>query len=105
MIVDMLNAPNGDATRITVVPHTDSICAPCPNRLDKKCEMEEKVTALDRAHSDALKFQANESMTWGEAKKRIADNLSLEKFHEMCTTCEWKKYGLCEKVLSEFLQN
>ncbi|MBX3709185.1 MAG: DUF1284 domain-containing protein [Gammaproteobacteria bacterium] len=102
-IMETLNLIEGNHTVIHIVSHTDSICDPCPNRMRNTCTTEEKITVLDRSHATALDIKAGESMTWGEAKNRIAEKISLEKFHQICATCNWKKYGICENALTKFL--
>jgi|SRR5579885_732909 hypothetical protein len=103
LIMDQLNSIHGDETLITISGHTDSICDPCPNRLGRKCSTEEKVTGLDNAHAAALEIKPGTSITWGEAKKRIAEKITLAKFNQICATCSWKEYGICEGVLTRFL--
>ena len=103
-IMDSLNSPTGNATPITITHHTDSICAPCPNRIGQTCTTEQKITVLDNAHATALAIHAGETLTWGDAKKRIAEKLSLDTFHQICATCSWKNLGICEDVLTKFLQ-
>jgi hypothetical protein len=102
-IVAQLNAPDGDATPIEVVPKTDAICSACPHRQAEACAQEEKIQALDAAHLQTLKLTYGATLTWGEAKKVLKDTVSLEKFHHMCSGCNWKRLGICEKVLTEFL--
>ena len=103
-IVDVLNGPGGDGTDVTIVDHTDSICTPCPNRREKLCTTEEEIRVLDHAHATALEISPNEVITWGQAKSRIAEKMSLKKFHEICQTCGWKKLGICEQALTAFLE-
>ena len=100
-IMNKLNAPDGDATAIHVVSHTDAICAPCPHRTGKTCTSEENINVLDRAHAEALSIQAGDELTWGEAKERIQNNITLATFHRICATCEWKPLGICEEVIKE----
>ena len=102
-IMDVLNAPDGDKTPINIVGHTHSICHPCPNRLNASCLTEEKITVLDQAHARALNISAGETITWEDAKKKIAERLTLQTFHQICGPCEWKEYGICEEVLKDFL--
>jgi hypothetical protein len=95
MIVENLT----DKTPITVVNNTDSICAPCPHRLGLKCESQEKINLLDKAHQEILQLPAK--ITWGEAKQKIKENMTLEKFHSACEPCQWKQYGMCEATLTK----
>ncbi len=102
-IMSLLHSPEGDNTHIHIVDHTDSICDPCPHRIGNACQTEEKIAVLDQAHANALDIKVNTTMTWGEAKNKIAQHLTLDKFHQMCATCSWKKWGICESRLKEFL--
>lgn len=102
-LMDELSSENGDETMINVINHTDSICQPCPHRTGKTCTSQEKITKLDHAHSDALALGAGDVISWGQAKNRIKENISLAKFHSICSGCEWKNLGICEGVLTEFL--
>lgn len=97
----ILNSTAGDNTEINVVAHTDSICAPCPNRQAQTCLTEEKITVLDKNHASALQIKPGDTLTWREAKTRIAKQIPMETFHHICATCSWKSYGICEKVLSQ----
>jgi uncharacterized protein len=101
-IMDALNAPDGDLTRINVINETDSICNPCPNRIGKTCTSEANIAILDDAHAAALQIQAGDHLTWGEAKKLIAEKITLDKFHHICATCSWKKLGICESILKKY---
>lgn len=88
-------------TMIEVVAETDSICSPCPHRRETKCTEQHKISQLDNAHADILQLTAGDKMTWEQAKKRIKSEMTLEKFHEACAPCEWKKLGICEGVLRD----
>jgi uncharacterized protein len=98
-IMQQLNAPDGDNILLHVVDETDSICAPCPHRLDKLCESQTKIMQLDKAHASVLGLTPGDKITWGEAKQRILKQMTLEKFHRICQGCEWKSLGICEDTL------
>ncbi len=99
----LLKSAGGDDIPIEVVSHTDSICTPCPHKRDLLCESQAVIADLDAKHAAVLALQAGEVLTWGQAKQRIAENMTLEKFEHTCATCSWKKFGICEKILTEFL--
>ncbi|VVC77302.1 hypothetical protein AQUSIP_26290 [Aquicella siphonis] len=102
-IMQTLNSNQGENASIEVIDHTDSICNPCPNRTHKTCTSEEKIQTLDQSHTAALDFQPGDVITWEHAKKRIAERLTLETFHRICSPCRWKDLGICENVLTRFL--
>lgn len=99
----MLDLTQNPKTEITVTHESDSICAPCPNRIDKFCSTETKINHLDNLHSKHLGFQPGQRYTWQDAKQQIANKLNLNLFHQICATCSWKGYGICENVIKTFL--
>ena len=101
-IMMQLNSAQGDDIVINVVEYTDSICEPCPSKRDKRCVTQKKILQLDRAHTEILQIKEGDKITWGTAKKRIAEYMTLEKFHTACAPCIWKKTGMCENVLNKF---
>ncbi len=100
-IMQQLNSVLGDEEVIDVVAATDSICSPCPNRRGALCADQHKISILDQAHAAILNLHEGEQITWGEAKKRIAESMTLEAFDQACASCEWKKLGICEEVLKK----
>ena len=103
VIVDELSGPDGEQVSITVVAQADSICAPCPNKRGVLCTSQAKITALDKAHAQILQLKAGDVLSWGEAKARIANAMSLEKFNKACAVCGWKELGVCEQALKKLL--
>lgn len=101
-IMQQLNTPLGNQTTIEVVAETDSICAPCPSRREALCTQQDKISKLDKAHAEILHIEPGDKITWENAKGKLADFMTLEKFHAACAPCEWKKLGICEKVLTDF---
>lgn len=89
----------GDEIPIRVVGGTDRICAPCPNREGDFCSTETKIASLDRAHAKVLELRTGDTLTWGEAKRRIMDKMTPEKFHQACAPCSWRSLGVCERAL------
>lgn len=89
----------GDETQIEVVESTDSICQPCPNRQGSLCATEEKIRALDEAHMKVLDIRDGDVLTWGEAKKKLAEKMTVEAHHKACAPCAWRSLGLCEAAL------
>ncbi len=100
-IADRLRAGDGsgDSIQIHVVAGSDAICGPCPNRRDSVCSGEEKIRRLDQAHSQALGIRPGDTLTWGDAKKLLAQKMSVEKFEAACAPCAWKAMGVCKAAL------
>ena len=89
-----------DETLITVVPLTDAIFEPCPNRLGSLCNKQETITRLDHAHQTELDLNPGDILTWKQAKEKLA-HLSLEDHHRICEGCSWRDLGLCAQALQE----
>lgn len=91
--------------KIQIVEYMDNICDPCPNKInDRICKTQDKIEKLDSAHKKILQLEFGEYITWKEAKKRIQDKMSIDKFHKACDGCSWKKYGICEQQLSNLIK-
>jgi uncharacterized protein len=86
-------------TEIQITSHTDSICAPCPHRQGKSCDSEAHIQELDAKHREALQLENTPSISWANARERIKENISLDVFHRICASCEWKSLGICEQKL------
>jgi hypothetical protein len=98
---------NEDAdTLIEVVEYMDDICSACPNKIDEIiCQSQEKIIKLDKAHKNVLSLKIGDTLSWNQAKERIKNNMSVEKFHKACDGCSWKQYGVCEQTLIELIHN
>lgn len=86
---------------IQVVGRKDSICSACPHQSVKGCAQEEKIQGLDERHAQILKLNRGDIMSWREAKQRLIDHMTLDRFHQACSGCEWKCYGICETALKK----
>ena len=99
-IADLLRTqPDGDDTLIEVTLFSDSICQPCPNRRGARCDTHSKISALDEAHAQILQLQHGDRITWGEAKRRLKEHMTLEAHQRACAPCGWRTLGVCEKAL------
>jgi len=98
-IVDQLNSEQRDQIEIEVVEGIDGICQPCPNHQSGVCQTEDKIKAFDERHAEVLSIKTGDTLTWEQAKKIIAEKMTLEKFHQACRGCSWKPLGICETHL------
>ena len=95
----MLREPEfGDKVEIAIAEGADDICKGCPHLKEQKCASE-IVPTLDENHATILKLKAGDKLCWGIAKKRIADNMTLDSFEKACGPCFWKQLGFCKEAL------
>jgi hypothetical protein len=99
-ICDQLRAPDGDSIEIEVIEETDAICKPCPHRRGSLCTEQTKIEQLDQAHAKVLGIKPGDQLTWGEAKDRLRQRMSIATHLEICQGCEWLDHGDCRKALA-----
>lgn len=99
-IVDQLE----DNTLISVTMKADAVCEPCPHRVGDNCHKDELIQGLDKAYQEKLRLMDGEVLSWGEAKARIKEHVSLSDFDQICKVCEWQSLGYCKEGLNTLLQ-
>lgn len=92
-----------DCTEIEVVEGADSICKPCPHRRGSLCATQEKIERLDQAHAQVLGLKGGDRLTWGEAKERLRQRMSIATHLKVCQGCEWLDQGHCRKALADLI--
>ena len=90
-----------EETKIKIINCLDDICFSCPNADGKKCKNENTVQVLDQKHSLAFNVKIGDIITWQEATNRIKTLISKKLFDEICFSCKWKKFKVCENNLSD----
>ncbi|SES16241.1 hypothetical protein SAMN04490244_106222 [Tranquillimonas rosea] len=100
-IVGGLRAPGGEGTVIEVTGSADGICGPCPKRRGAGCVSQDKIDRLDAAHGKALGVAPGDRLSWGEARRRIRDNVRPGDLATLCAGCQWLSLGYCEDALAE----
>jgi uncharacterized protein len=100
IVMGQLRQPSGDETVITVTEAVDDICMPCPKRRGQLCATQSSIDKLDAAHATALNLVPGETLTWGEAQRRIRAAVPPGSLKTLCAGCEWEPYGMCEAALA-----
>ncbi|MCM2278066.1 MAG: DUF1284 domain-containing protein [Oligoflexia bacterium] len=96
---ELRSTPAGEEIQIEVTTISDSICQPCPDRRGEGCQSEIKIQTLDLAHARILGLSPGERLSWGEAKRRIAERMTPGAFENACAPCSWKELGVCRQAL------
>ncbi|MEM7589483.1 MAG: DUF1284 domain-containing protein [Myxococcota bacterium] len=102
-IAQQLRSKEGDSVKLQVVHKTDSICSACPLQQGALCKHQTRIEQLDAAHQQALGLKNGQVLTWGQAKQRIGQRVTLQRFERMCASCSWKPLGLCRNALKQLL--
>ena len=105
VVADGLHQEGGDETLITVTREADVICGPCPHRRGQGCASQEKIDGLDARHAARLNLVDGETLTWAEAKTRIAAKVKSGDLSDLCKDCQWLELGLCEDALAKLIKS
>lgn len=88
------------ATEVVFTAEADAICGPCPSRRGTGCEMQAKITGLDRRHAEALAIAPGARMSWADAQGRATSRLAPPDLDRICAGCRWLDLGLCKQALA-----
>ncbi|UZQ50374.1 DUF1284 domain-containing protein [Clostridium kluyveri] len=87
-------------TRIKVISGVDEICSCCPNNTEEKlCRYEIKIKSIDKKILNLLDLNLNEIYTYKYILDTIHEKINHKIFENICGTCQWFKYGYCQKGL------
>lgn len=85
-------------TVVHLVNGPDCLCEKYPK--DKECHcLNENIYERDAAILSLLNLQVGQTLSWGEIEEKIKQYVKPSIIHTICSTCEWKTYGYCEKGL------
>lgn len=105
VVADGFHQEGGDETLITVTREADVICGPCPHRRGQGCASQEKIDGLDARHAARLNLVDGETLSWAEAKMRIAAKVKSGDLSDLCKGCQWLELGLCEDALAKLIKS
>lgn len=92
-------------SKITIIDSIDCICSECPNNINNThCQTQHKVKTLDSNIINSLKLKKNKTYTYNEILEILTNNLSIETFNHICSTCQWFKYGYCNDAMFKLLK-
>ena len=93
-------------TKIKLIVNCDDLCVKCPNKqLDDVCVTKEKVAKLDYNTLQIYDLKENEEYTFNQIIDTIYKHFNKNKFHKICSTCNWYKDGVCsDNIIDEQLE-
>ncbi len=94
IVSELANRP---MTQINITAGCDLLCTKCPNNVRGTCISRDKVAAMDRAVLNICGLAYGESIPWADlAFKARKGIFETDKFHEICSNCQW--YDLCRNT-------
>ena len=93
-------------TKIKLIVNCDTLCKNCPNKqLGDICITKEKVDKLDYNTLQVYALKENEEYTFNEIIDTVYKHFNKNKFHKICSTCNWYKDGICsDNIIEEQLK-
>jgi hypothetical protein len=92
--------PEGRNVAIRITFGADTLCAPCPKRVNLGCQTQSKIDRLDAAHAEILGLRDGQTLTWGAALDRVRDRVGPEDLDRICEGCGWLDAGMCKRALA-----
>lgn len=87
----------GEATEITVVFSTDSLCAHCPNMVGTDlCTSQEKVKRFDRKTAEYFGLE-EKTYIYQELIQKINSQMTSERMDDICDGCQWYPISSCKR--------
>jgi hypothetical protein len=83
-------------TPVRLARVADDVCAACPNLSGGRCADGEKVGALDEGWLRETGLSGDETLPWGELRRRYADRMTGEALRRVCGACQW--LALCTEI-------
>ena len=91
------NNPN---TRIKLIVNCDNLCDNCPNmQANKSCMSKENVAKLDYNALNVYNLKENQDYIFSDIINNIYKNFDSNKFHRICSSCNWYKEGVCSDLI------
>lgn len=76
----------------------DNLCSHCPSNKGLVCESEEKVKLMDYKVCKYFNL-TEETYVYKEVIEKIKSKITKEILQDICETCEWYSYGICENLI------
>ncbi len=93
---------NNNQKCIKLSNNCDDICKCCPNKLHSNtCRKEEFIKHLDESYKQICNFDYNTQYSLEELNNIIKNNLTIDKFKNVCGNCEW--FFICSKLIKNII--
>lgn len=91
------------STKVKLITKCDDLCFNCPNKQsDNICLADKKVKELDFNTLKLYGLKENNEYVFNEIINTIYKNFDKNKFHKICSSCNWYKSDTCcETIILE----
>jgi hypothetical protein len=82
-------------TTIALIVGADDLCACYPTNAVSHCH-NQSVMERDAAVLERLGLQTGDVLQWQVILHKVRANIAPEHLEELCHTCHWRAFGVCE---------
>ncbi|VEF47551.1 Protein of uncharacterised function (DUF1284) [Bacillus freudenreichii] len=90
-------------TLIQIVKGPDQLCEKYPNSGEYHCQ-DNNIYERDSAILEKLGLKIGQILHWEEIEAHIRKYVLPSDIHDVCETCSWRLYGVCEEGIQEILE-
>ncbi len=89
-------------TWVQIVKGPDQLCEHYPNTGEYHCK-DAHIYERDAAILEKMGLEIGQTLQWSEIEARIRKQVVPTDIQEVCETCSWRDYGVCEEGVQEML--
>ncbi|WP_409297395.1 DUF1284 domain-containing protein [Peribacillus sp. SCS-26] len=93
---------NDPGMKIQLVEGPDQLCEKYPNSGIYHCQ-DVHIYTRDAAILEKLGLRIGQTVSWGHIVALIRRRALPSDIEEMCTSCSWRSYGVCEEGIQDIL--
>ena len=90
-------------TRIQLVKGPDQLCEKYPNSGEYHCQ-NDNIYERDAAILEKLGLKIGQILKWEDIESHIRKYVVPSDIQNVCETCSWRSYGVCEEGIQEILE-
>lgn len=90
-------------TRILLVKGPDQLCEKYPNSGKYHCQ-DDNIYERDAAILNKMGLKIGQNLNWEDIVSHIQKYVVPSDIQDVCETCSWRSYGVCEEGVQEVLE-
>lgn len=87
-------------TKVRLVAGPDDLCVKFPESQVCHCE-DTHIYERDAAILEKLNLEIGQTLPWTDIEDLIKQNVVSGDILNLCSTCSWRSYGVCEEGIDE----
>jgi len=89
-------------TWIQIVKGPDQLCDKYPNSGEYHC-LDKNIDERDAVILEKMDIKVGQFLKWKDIKSHIKRHVVPTDIHNVCETCSWRSYGVCEEGIQDII--